>query len=156
MLPRAEPHRGRIIAAYAVLLAVLLTATIPIYLATQPAWRPTVIRLAASVVLAVATLHALHVVRIRLDAQGPSAFERALEVRPVEAALDARFLALQDELRFGARSQGYFHHIVWPQLAELATRLRRKPLDEPDGRSFGRGPSLARISHLIDRLEERS
>lgn len=156
MPPRAEPHRGRIVAAYVVLLAVLLTAAIPIYLATAPAHRPAVIRLAAAVVLAVATLHALHVVRGRVEAQVPSAFERALEVSPVEPALDARFLTLQDELRFGARSQRYFHRTVWPQLAELATRLRRKPLDEPTGRRFGRGPALTRIAQLIDRLEERS
>jgi hypothetical protein len=156
MPPPAEPHRARIVAAYVVLLAVLLTAAIPIYLATAPSRRPAVIRLAATVVLGIATLHALHVVRSRIEAQVPSDFERALEVSPAEPALDARFLALQDELRFGARSQGYFHHIVWPQFAALATRLRRKPLDEPTGRRFGRGPSLTRMAQLIDQLEERS
>jgi hypothetical protein len=156
MLPSAEPRRGRIIAAYAGLLAVLVTAAIPLYLAAPPSHRPAVIRLAAAVVLAVATLHVRHAVRGHIDAQVPSDFERALEVSPAEPALEGRFLVLQDELRFGARSQGYFHRIVWPQLADLAIRLRRGPLDEPTGRRFGRGPSLARISHVIDQLEERS
>lgn len=150
-----ERHRGRIVAAYAVLLAVLLTATIPIYLAARPSHRPGVIRLSAAVVLAVGALHVLSAARRRIEAQTPSDFERALEASPIEVALDTRFRALRDELKFSARSHGYFRHVLWPQLTDLAIRLRRKPLDEPGGRRFGRGPSLGTLSHLIDRLEER-
>jgi hypothetical protein len=152
----------RVLAGYTVLATLVALGALPIVLATVPANRQLVIRLAASLVLAVALVHIRSVARQAVDEEPPSVFDRALRRRPAEKPdLDRHFGELLDDVRFGPASQRYWSRVAWPRLTGLAERLPGRPLLVEPPRSrlrrmLGRGPSLAAVRDLVARLERRA
>jgi hypothetical protein len=133
----------------AVLGAVVLIATVPVYVFVEPPWRPLVARLAVAFVLGVALLQLRGAVAARLAASGASALEQALERPGSPPAVPLRLEELIDDVRATRRSRGHFERIMWPRLVGLASR----PLARPPAR-FGRGPSLAELRRLIADVEK--
>lgn len=133
----------------AALGAVVLIATVPIYVFVEPPWRPLVARLAVAFVLGVALLQLRGAVAVRLAAGGASALEQALERPGNPPALPLRLEELIDDVRATRRSRGHFERIMWPRLTGLASR----PLVPPPAR-LGRGPSLAELRRVIADLEK--
>jgi hypothetical protein len=151
----------RVLGGYAAFGTLVSLAALPIVLAAQPANRPFVVRLAASLVLAVALGHIRGAARRAVDAEPPSAFDQALRRRRVERPdLDRQLRELLDDVRFGPASQRYWSRVAWPRLTALAERLPGRPLlVEPPrsrlSRLLGRGPSLAALRDVVARLEQR-
>jgi hypothetical protein len=133
----------------AVLGAVVLIATVPVYVFVEPPWRPLVARLAVAFVLGVALLQLRGAVAARLAAGGASALEQALERPGSPPAVPLRLEELIDDVRATRRSRGHFERIMWPRLTGLASR----PLARPPAR-FGLGPSLAELRRVIADLEK--
>jgi hypothetical protein len=162
MNARARRRALRLLAGYAAFSTLVGLGALPIVLAADPANRPFVIRLAASLVLTVALLHIRSAARRAVDAEAPSALDQALRRRRAEGPdLDRRFHALWDDVRFGPASQRYWSRVAWPRLAGLAERLPGRPvLAEPPRsrlrRLLGRGPTLAALRDLVARLEGRA
>jgi len=149
----------RLLAGYAALATLVGLGALPIAMASDPANRPLVIRLAASLVLAVALLHIRSAARQAVAEEPPSAFDRALRRRPAERPeVDRQFRELLDDVRFGSASQRYWSRVAWPRLSGLAERLPDRPLLTEPPRSrlrrlLGRGPTLAALRDLVARLE---
>jgi hypothetical protein len=142
---------------YAVLVALLVLATVPLYHLAEPADRPRIVRFSAAVVLAVALIHLVRIVGARFAAQPPSGFDRALEPARTEPVGPRHFVEWRDELHWSVARQSYFEHVLWPRLLALAAGTADgTPLPKPAGRRFGRGPSLATLKRLITMLEERA
>jgi hypothetical protein len=159
MSARQPERRWRGIAAgYAIFVIVLAAATTPIYRVVEPVQRPLVARVSAALLLGVVAIHLVSIARARIDAQPPSEFELALGPVALTPKLDARFVELREELRYSVRNFRYFDHVLWPRLVALRERLPvaadRPPIAQPQGRSFGRGPSLTAIEALVTRMEE--
>ncbi|HXJ78449.1 MAG TPA: hypothetical protein VMS64_07170 [Candidatus Methylomirabilis sp.] len=159
MAAPGKPHALRALAAYAAFAGFVGLGALPIVLAAQPANRPFIIRVAASLVLGVALAHLRGIARHAVDAEPPSAFDQALRRRPAETPdIDRRFREMLDDVRFGPASQRYWTRVAWPRLSELAGRLpgRSSLVEPPRSRArqlLGRGPSLAAIRDLVARLE---
>jgi hypothetical protein len=157
MLRPPERRWPRVAANYAVFLALLAVAVVPVHRAVEAANRPLVIRLAGALVLVVVLIHLATRLRARIEAQGPSDFEGALHPLPLAPTLDPRFAEIRDELRYSARSERYFDRVLWPQLIALADRVPRRPspqvLVKPAGRFFRRGPALTTLRELIASIE---
>jgi hypothetical protein len=160
----AAPARRQalgVLARYLGLGALVGLGALPLAVAAEPANRPLVIRLAATLVLAVALVHVRGMARRAIEAAPPSAFDRALRWRrPAPPEVDQRFRELLDDVHFGPASQRYWSRVAWPRLSALAERLpARPPLTEPPRsrlrRLLGRGPSLATLRELVARLEGR-
>jgi hypothetical protein len=145
-------------ASYAVFLVLLSGVVVFVYLVVPAQNRSLVIRLAGTLVLAVVLIHLATKVRTRIEAQGPSDFERVLNAAPLAPPLGPRFAEIREELRYSARSGRYFDRVLWPYLVAVANRLPRRQfpavLVKPAGRSFRRGPSLATLRELIAVIEE--
>ena len=79
------------------------------------------------------------------------------EAWPVRRDVDPRLARFRDEIRFSARSQSYFEHLLWPRLVALARARGAAPeaLAKPPGRRFGLGPSVAALTRVIAALESR-
>ena len=152
----------RLLAGYATLGTLVGLGALPLVVAAEPANRPLVIRLAATLVLAVALAHLRGAARRAVDAEPPSAFDQALRPRrPERPEVDRRFRELLDDVRFGPASERYWSRVAWPRLCKLAERLPGRPLLVEPPRSrlrrlLGRGPSLAALRDLVARLEGRS
>jgi hypothetical protein len=158
----AAPGRRQalgLLARYLGLGTLVALGALPLAVAAEPATRPLVIRLAATLVLAVALAHVRGMARGAVEASPPSAFERALRRgRPAPPEVDQRFRELLDDVRFGPASQRYWSRVAWPRLSALAERLPARPrlTDPPRSRLrrlLGRGPSLAALRELVSRLE---
>jgi len=150
----------RLLAGYAALGALVWLLALPLWFTAAPAWKPAVVRLAATAVLAVALARALGAARRRVADQPPSAFERATAFARDEPSVPDECRELIEEIRFGRASQGYWSRVLQPRLTALAGRLPAgPPLPEPPQSRWrqiiGRGPGLAAIRDLIARLEER-
>lgn len=161
MPPPPERRWPGLVAGYVALAGVVALVATPAYYYADPAGRPGVVRLALCVVLGVALLHLRRQVRARLDAQAPSAFERALEPPRLEPHLAPQFVTLRDQLRHSTASQAYFGHVLWPRLRAVAARRAGGASgavpEMPAGRRWlRRGPSLATLRTLIATLEERT
>jgi hypothetical protein len=161
MTAPARRHALGVLGRYVGLTTLVGLGALPLAVAAQPANRPLVIRLAATLVLAVALVHVRGVARDSVEAAPPSAFDRALRRRrPAPPEVDRRFRELLDDVHFGPASQRYWSRIAWPRLRALAERLPARPrLTEPPRsrlrRLLGRGPSLAGLRELVARLEGR-
>jgi hypothetical protein len=157
MPPPPERRWPGIVVGYAVLLVLVGLAATPAYVYAEPATKPAVVRLAVAVVLGVALTHLVKIVRVAIEAQPPSAFEQALAPRAPEPRLAELFVTLRDEIRFSATSQGYFEHVLWPRMLALVARQPRAvdPVKPSGRRLLRRGPSLATLSALVARLEDR-
>ena len=150
-----EPRCAATIAG-AVALAVALVAGIAsIQLLVDHSYRVAAIRLVAAAVLVLA------VTRIRAFVRAAVEWPSAWEDRAGESAWApptyGQFEHFHDEIKFSARSQRYFDHVLWPRLNALASGATDPParLVRPAGRRFGRGPSLAALRSLVESLEGR-
>jgi hypothetical protein len=152
MAALAERSR-RGIAVRALAGALIALAAIPAYLAVPPAWRPTAVRLACALVVAVACARAVRTARGAREPQPAS----ALDARPAPAPqphLDARFLALREDVAVSARSRRYFDVILWPRLVALGGRDLERPAARRRWRR--RGPPLRDIEGLVAEIERRA
>jgi hypothetical protein len=131
-----------------VLGAVVLLASVPVYVYVEPAWRPLVARLAAGFVLGVTLLQLRRTLVERLARGGASPLEASRARRGPEPGVPHHFLELAGSLRAARRSRHHFEEVLWPRLMALA----RRPLVRPAGR-LGRGPGLAVLGRVLDDIE---
>ena len=147
-----EPSRVAAVAGVLVVVAALVTGVSLIVFLVAGPYRAAAMRLLGAVVLLIAVLRVRAVV---------GAFtERPARWGGGDPALlphvsDTRFARYHEEIKFSARSQSYFDHMLWPKLLELARAdtTATRTLVKPPGRAFGRGPSRAAIARLIGSLE---
>ena len=132
--------------------AVALTETF-----VAPAHRTTAIRLIAGLVLLVAVSRVRAIVRAALGPRPSWGVADAAQGRGPRPLTDARLARFYDEIRFSARSQSYFEHLLWPRLVALARERggSAETLVKPPARRFGRGPSVAALSRVVAALEAR-
>lgn len=149
-----------IVAGYAALGAAVGLAFTPVVLGVTPAARGGMIRLAAALVLGVALIHLRVVTGRRVRAEPPSAFDRALAAEPVAPVTDRHFRECLEGVRHGSAREGYWRRVLWPHLSALGQRYHGVAPAEPPRsrlrRLLRRGPSLAQIRELVDRLEPRA
>jgi hypothetical protein len=156
-MPRPPSHAWLgLIGRYLVLLAVLALLASWIYVAADPDWRPTVLRLAVAAFVSVILIHLYRHLRRQLDEAPSSEFDQARLRPPADPMVPSRILRLQESVQYSVRSQRYFRQILWPRLVQLAEeRGLRDRLEEPRGRPWlRRGPSLAAISEVVRRIDE--
>jgi len=137
----------------AVIVALVVLGAMPAYLALGPSWRPVAVRLACTAAVIAGCVRALRWAR---EAAAPSAVSPLDGHAPPAAGpeLDARFLALRDDVIYGARSRRYFDVILWPRLDALAgTAMLPRPANR---RGIPRrGPSMRAISEVVHEIERR-
>jgi hypothetical protein len=131
------------------LAAVVLLATVPVYVYVEPGWRPLVGRLAAAFVVGVCILSFRRALVERLALDGPSPLDEARGRRAPEPGIPHHFRDLVSDVRAALRSRRYFEEGLWPRLAGYASR----PLARPPAR-VGRGPSLADLRAALDAIEK--
>lgn len=150
-----EPRRAATIAGVVALVLILVAGIASIQLLVDQSYRTAAIRLVAAVVLLVAASRIRRFVRTAVA--WPSAWEDRAGGTAWAPPTHGQFEHLHDEIRFSARSQRYFDHVLWPRLNALAGDATDPPvpLDRPAGRHLGRGPSLAALGALLDALERR-
>lgn len=155
MSPRPERRWPKLLAGSVFFLGLVSLATVPIYLSVAASSRPTVIRLAAALVVALVLIRLRQAARARIADEASSPFERALQPIPVRRTFDPLYLRLQDEVRFSVAGQGYFESVLWLRLLALAAGQRPgTPLVKPSGRwPLRRGPSLRALGDVITTLE---
>jgi hypothetical protein len=153
-LDSPEPSRVAAVAGVLVVVAVLALGVSLIEFLVAPPYRPAAMRLLGAGVLLVALLRVRTLVATAIEPTprwggGEDAFRPRVS--------DARFERFHEEVKFSARSQSYFDHMLWPKLVQLARAhaASTRPLDKPPGRRFGRGPSMAALARLIAAVERR-
>jgi hypothetical protein len=146
----ADGPLARVAARCAVLAAVVLLATVPVYVYVEPSWRPLVARLASAFVLGVALLQLRRALADRLADSGRPALDAAREGRGPEPSVPHHFLNLASDVRAALRSRRDFEKSLWPRLEALTSR----PLVRPPVRR-GRGPSLASLRAVITAIEKQ-
>jgi hypothetical protein len=147
---RADRPLARVAVRSAVLAAVVLLATVPVYVYAEPSWRPLVVRVASAVVLGVALVQLRRALADRLAEGADSALETAREHRGAGPSVPHHFLELAGGVRAALRSRRDFEKSLWPRLEALASR----PLVRPPVRR-GRGPSLAGLRAVITAIEKQ-
>jgi hypothetical protein len=149
MPARAEPSPRRR-AGRAILAALVVLAATPAYLALSPPWQPVAVRLSGAAIVIAGCVRLLRLARSAMEAAPPSPLDKPPP--PAAApALDARFLALRDDVTHGMRSRRYFDRILWPRLSRLAGRDLARP---PEGRGLRRrGPSMSALTRLVSEIE---
>ena len=149
-MPAQAERSPRRRAGRAILAAVVVLAAMPAYLALSPPWQPIAVRLACAVTVIAGCVRLLRLARSAMEAAHPS----PLEMPPPPAAapaLDARFLALRDDVTHGMRSRRYFDRILWPRLSRLAGTDLARP---PERRGLRRrGPSMSALARLVTEIE---
>ena len=150
-----EPRRAGTIVGALALVGAMVAGIAAIQLLVDQSYRVAAIRLVAAVVLllAIGRIRAF----VRSAVEWPSAWEDRTSEPAWAPPAHGQFEHFHDEIRFSARSQRYFDHVLWPRLNELASEAPDSParLERPAGRRFGRGPSLAALRALLDALEKR-
>jgi hypothetical protein len=141
---------ARVAARGAVLAAVVLVATVPVYVWVEPSWRPLVARLASAFVLGVAFVQFRRVFADRIADSGDSALDAARDRRGPGPSVPHHFLDLASHVRAALRSRRHFERTLWPRLQSLTAR----PLVRPPVRR-GRGPSLANLRAVIAAIEKQ-
>ena len=149
-----EPSRVAAVAGVVVVVAALVTAVSLIEFLVASPYRAAATRLVGAVVLVLAVLRVRTVIGAFIER--PSRWGGG-EPALLPHVSDTRFERYHEEIKFSARSQSYFDHILWPKLVELsrAEGVPTRTPEKPPGRSFGRGPSLAALGRLIASLEPR-
>ena len=137
----------------AVVVALVALGAMPAYLALGPSWRPVAVRLVCTAVVIAGCVRALRWARGAAASPVVSPLD-APALPTVGPELDARFLALRDDVIYGARSRRYFDVILWPRLDALAgTAMLPRPANR---RGIPRrGPSLRAISEVVAEIERR-
>lgn len=153
-MPSAPRERSpRRLAGRAIVAALAVLASIPLYLSLDLAWRPLVVRLACAVLVGLVCLRVLRGAGRVIGPPVTSPFDVPAPP-PVPPELDSRFVRLRDEVTFSTRSRRYFDAILWPRLGGLAGTDLPRP---PERRRFPRrGPSLRVLEDLISRIERRA
>lgn len=150
-----EPRRAATIVGALALVGAMTAGIAAIQLLVDQSYRGAAIRLVAAVVLllAIGRIRAF----VRSAVEWPSAWEDRAGEPAWAPPAHGQFEHFHDEIRFSARSQRYFDHVLWPRLNELASEATDSPtrLARPEGRRFGRGPSLTALGALLDALEKR-
>jgi hypothetical protein len=150
-----EPGRAATIAGALALVVALVAGIASIQFLVDHSYRSAAIRLvaAAALLVAVSRIRAF----VRAAVERPAAWEERAGETGWAPPTHGQFEHFHDEIRFSARSQRYFDHVLWPRLTALASEATAPParLDRPAGRRFGRGPSLAALRALLDSLEGR-
>lgn len=141
-----SPYR---LAAYGVLVVLVVLAAIPAYLLVAPAWRPLAVRLACSVIVVFGCTRVVGSIRRSIEDDPPSALD-APPPPPRRPALDDRFVRLRDDLVFSRRSRHYFDTFLWPRLRRLGAADPAPPAERRR-----RGPSLRTLERLIAEVERR-
>jgi hypothetical protein len=151
----AEPRRAATIAGAVALVVLLVAGIASIQFLVDPSYRVAAIRLVAAAVLLLAVTRIRAFVRSAVE--WPSAWEERTGETAWAPPTHGPFEHFHDEIKFSARSQRYFDHVLWPKLNALASEATDPParLAKPAGRRFGRGPSLAALGTLLDALERR-
>jgi hypothetical protein len=151
----AEPRRAATIVGALALVGATIAGIGAIQFLVDQSYRGAAIRLVAAAVLllAVGRIRAF----VRSAVEWPSAWEDRAAGAAWAPPAHGQFEHFHDEIRFSARSQRYFDHVLWLRLNELASEATESPvrLDRPAGRRFGRGPSLASLGALLDAIEKR-
>jgi hypothetical protein len=156
-LTSPEPSRGAgLVRAFVVFVALVAGISLTEFFVAQ-GYRQTAVRLVAALVLLVAVSRVRAIVRASVERRATWGVDGTGESRSEPHAPDSRFARFHDEIRFSARSQSYFEHLLWPRLVDLARAAGTSTdaLDKPPGRRFGRGPSIAALARLIASLETR-
>jgi hypothetical protein len=150
-----EPGRAVTIAGTVALVGALVAGIASIQLLVDHSYRSAAIRLVAAAVLLVAVSRIRAFVRAAVES--PAAWEERAGETSWAPPTHGQFEHFHDEIRFSARSQRYFDHVLWPRLNALASDSIKPSarLDRPAGRRFGRGPSLAALRALLAKVEER-
>jgi hypothetical protein len=151
----SEPRRAATIAGAVALVVALGAGIASIQLLVDHSYRVAAIRLVAAAVLFLAVTRIRAFVRAAVE--WPSAWEDRAGGTAWAPPTHGHFEHFHDEIKFSARSQRYFDHVLWPRLNALASAATDPParLDRPAGRRFGRGPSLAALRSLVESLEGR-
>jgi hypothetical protein len=152
----SEASRG---AALAAALGVLLALGVAISLTelfVAPGYRPMAIQLMSAVILLVALARVRAIVAAAVERREAWGVRALGEGWPDRHAVDTRLARVRDEIRFSARSQSYFEHLLWPRLVALAAIRGGSParLEKPPGRRLGLGPSMAALDRVIAALED--
>jgi hypothetical protein len=152
-----EPRRGVGLVAALVVFVALGAGISMTELFVAPGYRSAAIRLIAALILLIAVSRVRAIVRASVEPRPAWGADAMGEGWTDRHAVDSRVARLHDEIRFSARSQSYFEHLLWPRLVALARGRGRSPdsLEKPPGRSFGRGPSIAALTRVIASLETR-
>jgi hypothetical protein len=155
MPSRPERRWPAIAAGYLILLAVVAIVTTIMDRFAEPAYRPSLVRAAAGLMLGVVLFHARAVVRRSLESDPSSMFDAALVRAAAAPVLDRLFEQLWSEIRFGAGSASYFEHVLWPRLSRLHADVDGDgALAKPSGRRWlGRGPSLEALGEAVAAVE---
>ena len=150
-----EPGRRAGLVATVVVVAALGGAVALTEAFVAPAHRAAAIRLIAGLVLLVAVARVRAIVRAAVGPRLSWGADEASEARQHRPLTDARLTRFYDEIRFSARSQSYFEHLLWPRLVALARDRggSSETLVKPPARRFGRGPSVAALSRVVASLE---
>jgi len=149
-MPAQAKRSPRRRAGRAILAAVVVLAVTPAYLALSPPWQPVAVRLACVAIVIAGCVRLLRLARSAMEAVPPS----PLDAPPLPAAapaLDARFLALRDDVTHGMRSRRYFDRILWPRLSALAGTDLSRPPEGPG--LHRRGPSMSALARLVTEIE---
>lgn len=153
-MPGPASRLGRRLAGRAVIAVLLALVALPIYLTTSPAWRPSAVRLACAIALAIGCVRARRWARDAVLIESLSPFEAPLPPPPA-VQLDPAFLRLRDDLVASSRSRRYFEVVLWPRLIALAGAGSALPYP-PRRRVLGRrGPALRVLEDLVARIEGR-
>lgn len=158
MPPPRERRWPRIAVGYFVFLMCLAGVTSFAFETVGAAYQPLVLRLAVAGLLGVVTLHIRSYFRGDPLWDPPSEFEKALVPERVAPKFDASIVKLRGELADGIKSRAYFDRVLWPRLKalEAANNSGGDGIEPPPKHQFAwRGPSLAVLSGLISRIEER-
>jgi hypothetical protein len=132
--------------------AIAALAAMPAYLALAPSWRVVAVRFVCAAAVVAGCVRAVRWARDAVQAHGTS----VLDVPPPPPAgveIDARFLALRDDVRYSIRSRRYFDVILWPRLVELGGPGMTPPARRRRFRR--RGPSIGELSRLVSDIEGR-
>ena len=152
-----EPRRGAGVVAVLLVLVALGVAVSLTEFFVAPPYRQTAIRLFSALILLVAVSRVRAIVLGSVERRAAWGEGALGEAWPVRRDVDSRLTRFRDEIRFSARSQSYFEHLLWPRLVALARVRGAAPeaLAKPPGRRFGLGPSVAALSRVIAALESR-
>jgi hypothetical protein len=146
-------ERSRRLLARAILVVLLVLASIVAYLTTAPRWRPAGVRLACTALVIMGSIRARRALRRAMEAYPLSELD-APPAPPPARELDNAFRRLRDDLLFSTRSRQYFEAILWPRLLDLSGGDLRRPAEERRARR--RGPSLGELRTLIAEAEQRT
>ena len=151
-----EPTRGAGVAAALVVVVALGVGISLTEFFVAPGYRQPAMRLIGALVLLLAVSRARAIVRAGVERRSAWAAGEPGEGWAGPMA-DSRLTRFRDEIRFSARSQSYFEHLLWPRLEALARArgVSIETLAKPPGRRLGRGPSLAALDRLLAALETR-